>query len=255
MFRRCHLSPNADRPIPEQKLKRTRWTRDRAGCLHTAAVRMLQMRRAADATGAQFRRQIRWPEAAEGVRLWLLQQRSRRFTYSSEVSEAQAVHAAVMALSKAAVRCTTPGAARHWLGRHNRAAGRDVDSPRACCRILFWGRMNAAKGCTHHAFLSSSDADRHGKTRSCQHRAMAAEETTWRRGGVMGRLWTAAVRATKGQASPWKGRVQGSMSSACGSRSHIIMQLLFSAAEASAAAAGSSSCFCAAGRGCARGEP
>ena len=71
----------------------------------------------------------------------------------------------------------------------------------------------------------------------------------------MGRLWTAAVRATKGQASPWKGRVQGSMSSACGSRSHIIMQLSFSAAEASAAAAGSSSCFCAAGRGCARGEP
>jgi hypothetical protein len=72
---------------------------------------------------------------------------------------------------------------------------------------------------------------------------------------MMGRLWTAAVRATRGQANPWKGCVQGNMSSACGSHSHIIMHLSFSAAEASAAAAGSSSCFCAAVRGCVRGEP
>jgi hypothetical protein len=133
MYRRCHLSPNADRPIPVQKRKRTRWTRDRAECLHTAAVRMLQMRLAADATGARFRRRIRWPAAVEeGVRLWLLQQRSRRFTYSSEVSEAQAVHAAVVTLSKAAVRCKTPGAACHWLGRHNRAVGQGSGSR---CRL------------------------------------------------------------------------------------------------------------------------
>jgi hypothetical protein len=58
------------------------------------------------------------------------------------------------------------------------------------------------------------------------------------------RLWTADVRATKGQASPWKGRVQDSMSSACGSHSHTIMQLSFSAAVVEASAAAASALLC-----------